>query len=266
LGEVANMSRRRGQWTLAAVGSLALPVGAMIVWPDPWWPVALFAAWTAAAAWTVVVTDRLRERLRHARMLELVQRSAIETLSHHRHDWMNELQILYGYLRLNKPDKAIAVVDRIRSRMEHDSRISRLGVPKLAAFFLSFRTVCDTMKLEVEVDEGVSLQGAGPDADRLADAVIGLVNLYRLRAVAAGDEENVLLLRLRSEGASVVLEAKFGGQLAGRDSLERELERVLDGVGSVAASSDGRERGGSELTVVFPVPVRATDSSSFETE
>jgi len=251
------MTTKERLWVLAAGGSLILPVCALILWSGRWWTIVLFGLWTAGAAAVAVVMDRRIERARYARMLDLVQHSAIETLSHHRHDWMNELQILYGYLRLNKPDKAVAVVDRIRGRMEHDSRISHLGIPKLAAFFLSFRTVCDTMRLDVEVEEGFCLPDPEMDQDRLTDAVIGLINVVRLRALTAAEEENVLWLRLRSDERSVVLEMDYNGRLAAKDSLYGEWERVLDGFGSVTFPRDVREGEIRGTVVAFPSAGRA---------
>jgi sensor histidine kinase regulating citrate/malate metabolism len=245
------MTKKR-LWAPAAGGSLILPVCALFVWPGKWWTIVLFAVWTAGAAAFAIIMDRRLERRRHARMLDLIQRSAIETLSHHRHDWMNELQILYGYLRLNKPDKAIAVVDRIRGRMEHDSRVSHLGIPKLAAFFLSFRTICDTMRLDVEVEEGFRLPDPEMDQERLTDAVIGLVNVVRLRVLAATDEENVLRLKLRSDERSVVLEINYNGKLAAKESLYGEWERLLEGVGSVTAPGGIQEGDVREVIVSFP--------------
>ncbi|WP_051318200.1 Spo0B domain-containing protein [Cohnella thermotolerans] len=248
------MSRKSIARAIVAAGSLLVPAAAMIGWRQEWWPPMLFALWTAAAAVLVVVAELRSERRRYARLLELMQHSAVETLSHHRHDWMNELQILYGYLRLGKPDKAIAVVERIRGRMEQDSRISHLGEPKLAAFLLSFRTTCDTMRLEVEVEDGFNVKGMGLDGERLTSAVIGLVNVVRFRLAAQGEEENVLWLRFHSEEGEARLDMAYAGKVAAADDLASELERVLGGYGRVSEESGAvREDGASRcFAVVFP--------------
>lgn len=255
------MSRKSIVWAVVAAVSLLIPAAAMFVWQGQGWPAVLFVVWTIGAAAAFVASDRRSERRRHARMLELMQNSAIETLSHHRHDWMNELQILYGYLRLGKPDKAVAVVDRIRRRMEQDSRISRLGAPKLAAFFLSFRTVCDTMRLEVDVEEGFGVKDLGLDGERLTSAVIGLVNVMRFRAVASMDEENVLRLDFRSEGRQARLVMTYEGKLAAEDSLAAELERVLNGFGRLTEENrsdpEMAPAAGRTIVVAFPLEERA---------
>ena len=63
-----------------------------------------------------------------------VEQTAIQMLNHHRHDWMNELQILYGYIQLGKLDKTVGSVERIKDRMATESRISKLGIPSLVLF------------------------------------------------------------------------------------------------------------------------------------
>lgn len=202
--------------------------------------------------------ERRMHREHCERLIENAQLSAIRTLSHHRHDWMNELQILYGYLRLNKLDKAVDVVDRIRVRMEHDSKLSQIGIPELATFLLSFRTVCDTMRLEVDIQDGLHLDRLPYKAEELSKAVIGLVNAIRFRAVSSMNGENVLKLALRHgvEGG-LKIEMAFEGELAAVDSVTDELEKCLDGIGQL---DQGEELAGNphhSRTVVIHFPLQA---------
>ncbi|MFD2880227.1 Spo0B domain-containing protein [Paenibacillus rhizoplanae] len=66
-----------------------------------------------------------------------LQQAANRTLNHHRHDWMNDLQVLYGYIQLGKPDKSVQCVERIKERIALDSRIAKLGVPSLVFYLQS---------------------------------------------------------------------------------------------------------------------------------
>lgn len=253
------MSRKSIAWAVSAGVSLLIPSAGIFVWRQQWWPPVIFVLWTAAAAAAVVLAERRFERQRHDRLIERMHESALETLSHHRHDWMNEVQILYGYLRLGKPDKAVAVVERIRARMERDGRISRLGIPKLAAFLLSFRTACDTLRLEIEVEEGFVVRGGGAYAERFTSAVIGLVNAVRVRSGGSAEEENVLKLRFLSDERKVTLEMTYEGRLTAMDGLEAEIERLLGGFGHVAETDrppqEPAER--RRLEVAFPREERA---------
>lgn len=223
------MSRNSIAWAVASALSLLVPASAVAVWPREWWPDALFAVWTAAAAAATVLAVRREERLRSDRAIRRLHRSFLQTLSHQRHDWMNEIQLLYGYLRLGKPDKAIAVVDRIRQQGERESRISRLGIPELAVYLLSFRSSSGVLRLEIEVEEGFGGRGSERYAERLTETAIGLAEVLRARTSQA-DEPNVLRLAFRADDRGAKLELDYDGRLTDEDGLEETCKRLLNGL------------------------------------
>jgi stage 0 sporulation protein B (sporulation initiation phosphotransferase) len=236
------MLRKITLWGLAAVLSLIIPAAAVFVWHRSWWPPLLFVVWTGAVGGIVWALERRKHREHSARLLANAQLSAIRTLSHHRHDWMNELQILYGYLRLNKLDKAVDVVDRIRVRMDHDSKLSQIGIPELATFLLSFRAVCDTMRLEVEVQDGLQLDRLPYNAEKISRSVIGMVNVIRFRAVIPLSGDNVLRLYFHQSKSNLKLEMAYEGELAAANSVKAELEKCLEGLGQVDTGDEPAEK------------------------
>lgn len=243
-------------WRLAAMVSLAIPTTAVFVWNHSWWPLILFVGWTIGIGAALLVIEK-RKHLEHCeRLLNHSQLSAIRTLSHHRHDWMNELQILYGYLRLNKLDKAVDVVDRIRVRMEHDSKLSQIGIPELSTFLLSFRSVCDTMRLEVEIQEGLYLDRLPYPAEKLSRAVIGLVNIIRYRAVIPIAGENILRLFMYQSDFEFKLKMTYEGELAAADSIRLELEQCINELGRLDTEDELAEKTQISRTMVvhFPLP------------
>jgi stage 0 sporulation protein B (sporulation initiation phosphotransferase) len=244
-------------WGLAALLSLAVPATAVFIWHRSWWPLILFVLWTLAVGAAFWSLER-RKHIEHSdHLLNHANLSAIHTLSHHRHDWMNELQILYGYLRLNKIDKAVDVVDRIRVRMDHDSKLSQIGITELATFLLSFRAICDTMKLDVEIQDGLHLNRLPYNAEKLSRAIIGLVNIYRFRSVSPIGGENVMRLSLyRSEDSGLKLEMTYEGELAAADSVKLELEKCLQGLGQLETGDELAEKPHVVRTMVihFPLP------------
>jgi len=251
------MWRKLARWgPAAAAASLAFPMAAVWIWHRSWWPFVLFACWTAATVAGIVVWQNRWHRERCEKLLTHAQLSTIRTLSHHRHDWMNELQILYGYLRLNKLDKAVDVVDRIRVRMDRDSKLSQIGYPELAAYFLSFRTICDSMRLEVDVQDGLQLDKLSLEADKLSRAIIGAVNVFRFRASIPLNGENVLVLKMSKEDGRLEIVLRYNGELAAAGSVEEELRKCLDGAGQVTEgiepAADPHER-----TMVIHVPLSA---------
>ncbi|WP_256756756.1 Spo0B domain-containing protein [Cohnella sp. WQ 127256] len=243
-------------WGLAALLSLSLPTAAIFIWHHSWWSLITFVLWTFAVGSLMGLLERRKHREHCDRLLTRAQLSTIRTLSHHRHDWMNELQILYGYLRLNKPDKAVAVVDRIRERMEQESRISQIGIPELAAFLLSFRTVCDTLRLEVEIQDGLYLDRLSYAAEDLSKTIIGLVNVIRFRAVSPLDGENVLRLLFSYLENTFKIEMIYEGELAAAEGVIVELEKCLEGIGQLDQGEEQAEKSPQARTMVihFPLP------------
>ena len=54
-----------------------------------------------------------------------------ELLKEARHDFLNELQLIYGYIRLNKPEKAIDTINRISESSRIFSKLSKLNCLEL---------------------------------------------------------------------------------------------------------------------------------------
>jgi len=243
---------------MAAWTSLAIPLAAVWIWRSSWWPMALFAVWTLGAAALSVVMAGRKWKDRTARMLDHAQLTAIRTLSHHRHDWMNELQIMYGYLRLNKPDRAAEIVERIRERMDNESRISGLGHAELSMFLLSYRTTCDQMRLEVEVQEGLSLDRLPIDVDKLAGSLIGLIRLFQFRAVPSSrGAENVLRLALSHSDDALHVELVYEGEWAASQRLAGEAAQLLAGLGHLTEEQNTAARPGEagHLFITYPLTV-----------
>jgi stage 0 sporulation protein B (sporulation initiation phosphotransferase) len=235
--------------------SLLLPAAAVYIWRETWWPLALFAGWTVASAALYVQADRRNIRGQNARMLEHARQSAIRTLSHHRHDWMNDLQILYGYLRLKKPDKAVEIVDRIRERMENDSKISALGSAELSIYLLSFRTLCDHVRLDFKVADGLQLDRMPFQMEKLTAVLIGIINSVRYRAVSPASGENLLHVTLFPNQGTLCLELVYDGELAAGNSLADDMEKLVDGLGQLKEDELGgiREGPSRRLLVTFPL-------------
>lgn len=251
------MAEKYTPWSVAAVVSLVVPAAAMIVWPDARWPAFLLAFWALAAAMAVVEAERRADRRRLGRLLEQQQQFSLRLLSQNRHDWMNDLQILYGYLRLQKYHKAIEAVDRIRERMERESRVARLGNARLSSFLLSFRVLSETLRLEVHVDDDFALDGPEVWRDRLAKAVIDLVNAVRFRVVRGSHREHTLHLAFSRGDRGVELRLRFSGEVTAFEELREEWQNVLGGIGRLAEfrltdETDGNANDRLCAVVAFP--------------
>lgn len=139
-------------------------------------------------------------------LLESIQRTAISTLAHHRHDWMNDLQILYGYIQLGKYDKLTDCVERIKERVAAEGKISRLGIPSLVFFLQSFREVNSSIQLEVCVQENLHLDEllSVSDGEELSVAIMESIRAYQFTSRSTWGEILRLKLTLSQIGNEVM--------------------------------------------------------------
>ncbi len=160
-------------------------------------------------------------------LLESVQRTAAATLGHHRHDWMNDLQILYGYIQLGKYDKLAGCVERIKEGMVADSKISRLGIPSLVFYLHSFREMNGSVQLEVCVQEDLQLGNllTAEDAEQFTEAIISTIRAYQFTGRSSWGDVLQLKLSLCREGGEVL--AIFERQDKASDNVDM-LKRHLD--------------------------------------
>ncbi|MGN7453221.1 Spo0B domain-containing protein [Paenibacillus pasadenensis] len=214
---------------LYAAGSVLLPAAAAAAWPSWLWTQLLFLLWTAAAAAVWIRLERKQHRLQLQKSLAAVQQASIQTLGHHRHDWMNDLQVLYGYIRMNKPDRALATVERIREQMLRESKISKLGCPALTAYLQSFRTLSQSIVLEVDIEDNLSLEELSEGCDGAGEAIIEVINAYRFSIKPGGGDPARLQLRLSRGSGELLVELEFAGELMDDAELVEKLEQRLRG-------------------------------------
>ncbi len=71
---------------------------------------------------------RQQEQHAHQKLIQVVNRL--------RHDWMNDTQILFGYIQLKKFDNLQPYMEKIKMTMQQESNLSKLGIPSFIAFLL----------------------------------------------------------------------------------------------------------------------------------
>lgn len=153
-----------------------------------------------------IIVEQRKAAEERKQLLESVQRMAAATLGHHRHDWMNELQILYGYIQLGKYDKLKDCVERIKERMAADSKISRLGIPSLVFYLYSFREMNGSIQLDVQIQEDLTLgEALAPqDAEQFTEAIMETIRFYQYTGRSSWGELPKLRLELSRLGGEIV--------------------------------------------------------------
>lgn len=212
-----------------AAATILLPCAAVLIWPTKVWLTAVFLVWLIAVATYWIRTERKEHAERTTRTIQSLQSSAIRTLNHHRHDWMNDLQVVFGYIRLKKLDKAAEYVEKISERMAMESSISKLGVPSLISFIQSFRTITNTLELQIVVKGDIHLNEITADADQIADTLIQTINAYRFAAKPGYGNTAVLTLELSLDEEALYAAFYYDGELMNEQQWKQKIQQQLEG-------------------------------------
>ncbi|WP_317890769.1 Spo0B domain-containing protein [Paenibacillus arenilitoris] len=212
-----------------AAATVLLPGAAVLIWPSKVWLTAVFLVWLTAAATYWILSERKEHAERTARTINSMQASAIRTLNHHRHDWMNDLQVVYGYIRLGKLDKTVECVEKISARMAVESSISKLGVPALVSYIQSFRTISNTLELQVAINGDIHLNEITADADQIAETIIHTINAYRFAAKPGYGNAAVLRLELSVDEEALFAAFYYEGELMNEQQWKQKIQQQLEG-------------------------------------
>ncbi|GAB2672863.1 Spo0B domain-containing protein [Paenibacillus thermoaerophilus] len=162
-----------------------------------------------------------------------------EWSQHVRHDRLNDIQVLLGYIRLGKPDRLAGYIDAMKRELERESRLAKLGVPELVVFLLTCPMRWRHLKVDLQTGEpgrgDVRLDRLPETGRRVTRIVCDAVSLIAESAPPSdGDvlrveiglraEDNELRLRIETEGPlpsggiAEGLESIMGRTLTGGDN------------------------------------------------
>ncbi|WP_379267190.1 Spo0B domain-containing protein [Paenibacillus timonensis] len=200
--------------------------------------------------WVYVRHLRKTAEIERKHLLESVQRTASATLGHHRHDWMNDLQILYGYIQLRKIDKLADCVERIKGRMAVESKISRLGIPALVFYLQSFREVNGSVQLDVDIEDELQLDSllTADEAEELTEAIVETVRAFQFSGRSSWGETLQLKMSMYREGGEVLVRFDQAGLAGNPEALARHIDEGIAGM-RVRAERGDAESGTLRLRV-----------------
>jgi stage 0 sporulation protein B (sporulation initiation phosphotransferase) len=154
------------------------------------------------------------------------QRQLIELISHYRHDWMNDIQLLFGYVTLKKYDKLDDCMDKIRSKALQESSTAKLGIPSLVAFFISFRLYYNALALELEMEDEINLASLSIDKEKVSHLVQMTVKLFHSHAAPAFEEPNILSVQFDLEGDALLFDLIYKGGYE-EQALKRDIQMMM---------------------------------------
>lgn len=136
------------------------------------------------------------------------ERDTVEILRHARHDWMNQIQLIKGYLSLGKIEKVQEIINQIIKSSENESRISNIRMPQLATLLLTYNWEPTKIVLKFEVE------GSG----HYNDDETNLVNWFKeflhiLEESATIVDEHELHIRIILDDSSIRFNIQYKGIL-----------------------------------------------------
>jgi stage 0 sporulation protein B (sporulation initiation phosphotransferase) len=197
------MVRRLG---MRAAGSAGIVAGIVLVVVRLPFPArAVLAVIAAACAWYIFKTYRKeKEGQENERIIRL--------LNHHRHDWMNELQVLFGYTRLKKYDILPDYMDKIRTAALHDSLLCKLGNPPLIEYLLESRITSGKCAFEVELETEVDLRKLAMGEAETYRLIRGIADLLQGHACPPQGEHSHLSLGFDGDEDGVLADFVYQGE------------------------------------------------------
>lgn len=81
----------------------------------------------------------------------------LKLLDYKRHDWLNHLQVIKGYLSMNDYGRLHAYVKRLLDEAERESAIAHLGYPPLSYYLLTHNVFFNDVVWHVHTSEKVKV-------------------------------------------------------------------------------------------------------------
>ncbi|WP_165842346.1 Spo0B domain-containing protein [Paenibacillus xerothermodurans] len=149
----------------------------------------------------------------------------ISLFNHYRHDWMNDIQVLFGYVKLKKYDKLESLMEKIKEKVRRESNVAKLGVPELIVYLLSVQAEVKDLLFEVDMSEEIRLNELPLDVADFSSMCIGLIEAFKRNAQLYADGEQKLALQLAQKSDCLQLNVRYAGEIAVKRLLA-ELENV----------------------------------------
>ncbi|OPH48568.1 hypothetical protein BC351_08880 [Paenibacillus ferrarius] len=180
------------------------------------------------------------------------QKRLIQVMNRLRHDWMNDTQILFGYIQLKKFDNLQPYMEKIKMNMQQESNLSKLGLPSFIAFLLLFRVESKSLEFVVELDQEMNLAELPLPSGLIERLVRQTVECVQQHAATGEGESGTLSLELDVQEDSLLLDFVYQGPYH-REQLEKALnERLRSNVHSFTLEHNDWQEEEAAVTLRLP--------------
>lgn len=175
-----------------------------------------------------------------------------------RHDFLNDIQVLTGYFQLQKLDECRQYLERLNQRLQQESMLIQLDYAPLVVYLLTFNYQQDVLRLEVELDQRVTLDNLTISPWEFYQGVKRWLDIYCHYAAPSKQEDvwmtdNHLLLGLRPHLRALEVTFDYVGCWKADLALE-EMRRCIGELSQLGihCSIDVHSQRESFLTMTVP--------------
>lgn len=152
----------------------------------------------------------------------------LNIMNQQRHDFMNDLQVLYGYVCLKKYEKLEGYVENIKERAIRQSYVAKLGVPELVLYLQAFPIRCPDIRLEIHLKHEMNLQQLPVDAEKVGFAIMMMMEGIRQQQErGSSDLERSITLTIRKMEQWLDISFVYHGELQD-ESLQQMLNEWMN--------------------------------------
>ena len=224
---------RRWLWLTAFIPAILI-----FVWPSHSWMNLLALIWVAAIGAIYYYAEQKIHKQQLSLTLKSTHKQWISTMNHHRHDWMNDLQVLFGYIRLGKQERITEYVERIKGKMLAESSISKLEEPYLVSYLIGFRTIPSNFSLEVSFASNEEQRSMTLENEQVSEIIISIISAYRLYTDVDMSSEPILQLRFDNSQDLLNINFSFNGIMRNKELWQQKIEQQLNGARSVQINGE----------------------------
>ena len=140
---------------------------------------------------------------------KVAEEHVLEMIRMYRHEWMNDLQVIFGYAKLNKHEALLEYVEKIRDKLIKESYICKLGVPSMELLLLDYRVNVHAFAMEWAIGQELQLE-AIPLPDRLTQTVKNVLDSFQ-DAAQQTDVMNKLRIGLSRSDFELLVRFDYSG-------------------------------------------------------
>ncbi|AOM82471.1 Spo0B domain-containing protein [Salisediminibacterium beveridgei] len=141
----------------------------------------------------------------------------VEILSHSRHDWLNQIQLIDGYLSLGHTDKAKQVIQRVVAQSLNESELMKMKAPSFIEDVLTFNWYDHAFTLSFEAiveQDWSSVDGL------LSDCLRSLADILDAHSETGSEQDMAMMIQ---DGDQKQVTFHFQGKLQLHDTFLNDI-------------------------------------------